>query len=156
LGERSIVAVVSDLQTRFDEAARLAQLLVDVARRAMDDFGATVGQLGLPVHLARAIVLLSKPAPMRDLADRLQCDRSYVTSLADQLEERGLVARMVGEDRRVKLLSLTNAGLAMRDRISAAVAEHSIMLRRLSDTERRRLAPMLEKLLRDPDPTAHI
>jgi DNA-binding MarR family transcriptional regulator len=87
---------------------------------------------------------------MRDLADRLQCDRSYVTSLADQLEERGLLARVIGEDRRVKLLALTDAGVAMRDRISAAVAEHNMILLRLSDTERRRLAPLLEKLLRDP------
>jgi DNA-binding MarR family transcriptional regulator len=109
-----------------------------------------VATLGLPVHLARAIVVLSNPAPMRDLADQLNCDRSYVTSLADQLEERGLVARVTGDDRRVKLLALTEAGVAMRDQISAAVAERNMILLRLSDDERRRLAPLLEKLLRAP------
>jgi DNA-binding MarR family transcriptional regulator len=142
--------VVADREARFAEAGRLAQMLVDVARQAMADFAATVGELGLPVHLARAIVLLSTPSPMRDLADWLQCDRSYVTSLADQLEGRGLVTRVVGEDRRVKLLALTDAGEAMRDRISAAVAEHNMILLRLSESERRHLAPLLEKLLRDP------
>ena len=141
---------MSELEARFAEAGRLAQMLVDVARQAMADFSATVAEFGLPVHLARAIVLLSTPAPMRDLADRLDCDRSYITSLADQLEQRGLVTRAAGDDRRVKLLALTEAGRAMRDQIAAAVAERNMILRRLSDAERKRLAPLLRKLLQDP------
>ena len=35
---------------------------------------------------ARAIVRLGEPASMRDLADRLSCDRSYIAGLADELE----------------------------------------------------------------------
>ena len=103
--------LMADREAQLAEAGRLAQLLVDIAKQAMADFAATVGELGLPVHLARAIVLLGNPAPMRDLADQLNCDRSYITSLADQLEERGLVSRAVGDDRRVKLLTLTDAGV---------------------------------------------
>jgi len=144
---------MSESEARFAEAGRLAQMLVDVARQAMADFSATVAEFGLPVHLARAIVLLSTPAPMRDLADRLDCDRSYITSLADQLEQRGLVTRAAGDDRRVKLLALTEAGRAMRDQIAAAVAERNMILRRLSDAERKRLAPLLRKLLQDPSTT---
>jgi hypothetical protein len=49
---------------------------------------------------------------MRMLADRLACERSYITGLADQLEERGLVTRATGEDRRVKLLALTESDRA--------------------------------------------
>jgi DNA-binding MarR family transcriptional regulator len=144
---------MSNLEARFAESGRLAQMLVDSARQAMADFAATVAEFGLPAHLARAIVLLATPAPMRDLADRLDCDRSYVTSLADQLEQRGLVTRVVGEDRRVKLLALTDAGKAMRDRIAVAVAEHNMILRRLSDAERKRLVPLLRKLLQEPSTT---
>jgi len=141
--------LMADREAQLAEAGRLAQLLVDIAKQAMADFAATVGELGLPVHLARAIVLLGNPAPMRDLADQLNCDRSYITSLADQLEERGLVSRAVGDDRRVKLLTLTDAGVAVRDRISAAVAERNMILHRLSDAERKQLAPLLEKLCHD-------
>jgi DNA-binding MarR family transcriptional regulator len=144
---------MSDREARFAEAGRLAQMLVDVARLAMADFAATVAELGLPVHLARAIVLLSTQAPMRDLADQLNCDRSYITSLADQLEERGLVTRITGQDRRVKLLALTDDGRAIRDQISAAVAERNLILLRLSDSELKRLAPLLEKLLQNQSTT---
>ena len=142
-----------DTEARFAEAGRLAQMLVDIAKQVIGDFTATVADLGLPVHLARAIVLLTTPAPMRDLADRLNCDRSYVTSLADQLEQRGLVTRIVGEDRRVKLLALTETGVALRDRIARAVAERNMILVRLSDEERESLAPLLEKLLHGPSTT---
>jgi DNA-binding MarR family transcriptional regulator len=144
---------MSDHEARFTEAGRLAQMLVDITRQAMVNFADTVAQLGLPVPLARAIALLGTPAPMGDLAEQLNCDRSYITSLADQLEQRGLVERVTGEDRRIKLLALTGAGRAMRDQIAAAVAERNMILLRLSDAERRRLAPLLEKLLHDPSTT---
>lgn len=87
---------MSDQEARFAEAGRLVRLLVDIAEQAKADFAATVAAVGLPMPLARAIVLLTHPAPMRDLAEQLACDRSYVTNLADQLEERGLVARVPG------------------------------------------------------------
>lgn len=122
-------------------------MLVQVAERAKLDFADIVGALGLPVHLARAVLMLDTPAPMRDLADQLACDRSYITSLADQLEERGLVERIPGQDRRIKLLSLTKDGVALRDKISTAVSEHNMLLIRLTDAERKALAPILEKLL---------
>jgi DNA-binding MarR family transcriptional regulator len=140
---------MTDREARFAEAGRLAQMLVEIAEQAKADFAATVASFGLPVHLARAVVLLTTPAPMRDLAERLACDRSYITNLADQLEERGLVTRVPGEDRRVKLLALTDAGVAMRNRISEAVAERNMILRRLTDAERKTLAPLLERLLDD-------
>lgn len=149
-------------EARFAEAGRLAHMLVDIAEQAKADFTDTVASFGLPVPLARAIVLLTTPAPMRDLAEQLACDRSYITNLADQLEQRGLVTRVPGEDRRVKLLALTDAGVAMRDQISEAVAERNIILRRLTPAEREALTPLLERLVDDGTdghrprpPTAH-
>ncbi|MCY1143191.1 MarR family transcriptional regulator [Actinoplanes sp. Pm04-4] len=138
-------------EARFAEASRLAQLLITIADEAKAEFVTTVGAFGLPVPLARVLVLLSTPAPMRDLAEQLHCDRSYITGLADQLEERGLITRIPGTDRRVKLLTLTDAGEAMRDQISTAVAERNMILLRLTDAERRTLAPLLERLQGDPD-----
>lgn len=137
---------MTDQEERFAESGRLARLLIEIGEQSKADFGAIVGRFGLPVHLARAIVMLSTPAPMRDLAERLSCDRSYITTLADQLDERGLVERVPGDDRRVKLLALTEAGAAMRDRISRAVGEQNMIMSRLNDEERDVLAPLLEKL----------
>lgn len=137
---------MSRQEERFAEAGRLSQLLIAIADEARGDFMSTVGAFGLPVPLARVLVLLSTPAPMRDLADQMHCDRSYITGLADQLEERGLITRIPGTDRRVKLLTLTEDGAELRDKISAAVAERNMILRRLTDDERRTLAPLLERL----------
>lgn len=123
-------------------------MLVDISEQAKRDFAETVAVFGLPVHLARALLMLDKPAPMRALADQLACDRSYITNLADQLEERGLVIRVPGKDRRAKLLELTEEGAALREQLADAVAERALVLRRLSDAERRTLAPLLERLLR--------
>src|SRR6266700_1395732 len=55
--------------------------------------------------------------PMRELADHWGFDASYVTSLADALEERGLVERRPHPtDRRVKMLVLTAKGVEARER----------------------------------------
>ncbi|MBM2618335.1 MarR family transcriptional regulator [Actinoplanes sp. LDG1-06] len=141
----------STREVRFAQASRLSQLLIGIAEQARADFTSTVAEFGLPVPLARVLVLLTTPAPMRDLAAQMHCDRSYITGLADQLEERGLITRIPGRDRRVKLLTLTEAGVALRDQVSEAVAERNIILRRLSDDERSTLAPLLERLY-DGDP----
>lgn len=133
----------------LDEARQLSQMLIAISDRAKQDFASIADSLGLPVHLARAVVLLGTPAPMRDLADQLACDRSYVTSLADQLEERDLVERVPGEDRRVKLLRLTSKGAEVREQISEAVANRALVLRRLTHKQRQALRPLLEALLQE-------
>lgn len=136
-------------EDRVGEAQELSGMLIHVAERAKADFADVANSLGLPVHLARAVVMLSTPAPMRDLAEQLACDRSYITGIADQLQERGLVERVPGRDRRVKLLQLTDAGVAKRDLIAETVAERALVLRRLDDAQRRALRPLLEALLAD-------
>ncbi len=140
---------MADRERRLEEAQRLSQMLIDFVEQAKADFTRTAAGFDLPVHLARAVLALNKPAPMRELAEQLTCDRSYITNLADQLEERGLVSRVPGDDRRVKLLQLTRSGRSLRDRLSAAVTENALVLRRLSAADRKALAPLLEKLLAD-------
>jgi DNA-binding MarR family transcriptional regulator len=96
---------------------------------------------------------VGEAVPMRDLADRLQCDPSNVTFLADRLEERGLIERRPDlSDRRVKLLALTTAGLAVRTRIVQAAATTS-PLARLSPADQQRLCRLLAKCLQ-PEPPA--
>ena len=96
---------------------------------------------------------VGQAVPMRDLADRLHCDPSNVTFLADRLEERGLIERRPDlSDRRVKLLALTTAGLAVRTRIVQAAATRS-PLARLSPADQQRLRRLLDKCLQ-PEPPA--
>ena len=96
---------------------------------------------------------VGEAVPMRDLADRLQCDPSNVTFLAVRLEERGLIERRPDlSDRRVKLLALTTAGLAVRTRIVQAAATRS-PLARLSPADQQRLRRLLDKCLQ-PEPPA--
>lgn len=125
-------------------------MLIALSQQAMADFAETIAPFGLPVHLARTLLLLGTPTPMRAIADHLACDPSYVTSLADKLEERGLAERTTGADRRVKLLALTDEGAELKASITEAVAANSMMLLRLDDQERALLAPLLEKLLGQP------
>ena len=95
---------------------------------------------------------VGEAVPMRDLADRLQCDPSNVTFLADRLEERGLIERRPDlSDRRVKLLALTTAGLAVRTRIVQAAATRS-PLARLSPADQQRLCRLLGKCLQPEQP----
>lgn len=131
----------------FEQARRVATLLIGAAECAKADFATIVGELDLPPNLARAVVALDEPTPMRDLADRLLCDRSYVTGIADGLEQRGLVERVPGVDRRIKLLSLTPRGRDVRARVMAGVAGGSVLLTRLSPEQRAALEPLLEALV---------
>ncbi len=138
---------MDDYEDQLDESRRVSALLVRSAERAKARFADAVAPFGLPVPLARALLLLEKPAPMRTLAERFACDQSYVTALADDLEERGLITRVAGTDRRVKLLTLTTSGAALRAKMLRAVAEQSPVLRRLDDAERAALGELLGRLL---------
>ncbi len=85
-----------------------------------------MGEVDLTEPLANALWQLGpddRPLSRRELAHRLDCDPSNVTFLVDRLEERGLVRRAVDpHDRRVKAVSLTEAGAAVRKRLVAASA----------------------------------
>jgi len=84
---------------------------------------------------------------MRDLAVHLTCDPSYVTALADQLEERGLVVRVAGSDRRVKLLELTDEGRALRASLGDAIAQGATIIKQLDEAARHQLSQLLERVL---------
>jgi len=62
----------------------------------------------------------------RQLADRLQCDPSTVTSLVDRLERNGIVQRQAHpRDRRAKLLLLTPLGCRLHTRLETYCRDES-------------------------------
>ena len=89
-----------------------------------------------------------KAVAMGHLAEGLACDASNVTGLVDRLESRGLVRRRPSEqDRRIKVLQLTPAGLRVRDMLVERMSTPPDMLERLSPRERQMLVRILGRLL---------
>jgi DNA-binding MarR family transcriptional regulator len=84
---------------------------------------------------------------MGDLAEQWGCDASYVTSLADGLQERGLAERRPHPtDRRVKTLVLTEEGHALRQRVLELLYEPPPAMDALSAAEQRALRDLLRKV----------
>src|SRR5215475_2131874 len=108
-------------------AAREAQQLffeIGMAQRAR--VARALAELGLTFAQAHALRLLDpeRPLALSALAQRLVCDASNVTGIADRLEARGLVERQsAGKDRRVKVLALTTPGLEVRTRVYELMSE---------------------------------
>jgi DNA-binding MarR family transcriptional regulator len=89
-----------------------------------------------------------KPLVMSALAETLGCDASWVTSIVDRLEARGLVERRSAEhDRRVKALVVTTAGAAMTKKLAARMEQPPPALARLSREDQRDLRDILQRAL---------
>ena len=96
--------------------------------------------------------LLDLPRPMGELAMTMHCDNSNMTGIVDRLEERGLVERGVAEnDRRVKLIALTDEGRRVRDEVSRRLAEPPAEFLALSKADQRALRDILRRALADAD-----
>src|SRR5437867_2295121 len=89
-----------------------------------------------------------RPIPMGRLAEALACDASNVTGLVDRLESRGLLRRQPSaEDRRVKVLELTPAGIRLRSTVLDRMTKPPESLGRLSPDEQRALVKILKRLV---------
>jgi MarR family transcriptional regulator, organic hydroperoxide resistance regulator len=88
------------------------------------------------------------PVPMRALAQALRCDSSNVTGLVDGLAAQGLVERRESEqDRRVRMLVVTERGAAVRARLHEAIQEIPEPLAALSEDDQRTLRDILRRAL---------
>lgn len=87
--------------------------------------------------------------PMSALADSLHCDASNVTGIVDRLESRGLIERRASpEDRRVKMIAVTDEGQRLREQIAARMNEPPAPVAGLSATDQRALRDILARALR--------
>jgi DNA-binding MarR family transcriptional regulator len=105
-------------------AARLHGALLGVMNVMREHLEGCAAEHGLSSQQAVSLFHLgvADSLSMRELAGGLHCDPSNVTGIADRLEERGLVERGVrADDRRVKLLSLTPVGQALRAELADEV-----------------------------------
>jgi DNA-binding MarR family transcriptional regulator len=119
---------------------------VGTVRDRLRDAGTT---MGVSPSLMKALFFLEPDESVRmgDLAEHLSCDASYVTNLADMLEERGLAERRPHPtDRRVKTLVLSAAGVAAKQQMFDLIYEPPPALDVLDAAEQRELRDLLRKV----------
>jgi DNA-binding MarR family transcriptional regulator len=103
--------------------------------------------LDLPVPCMKAMLRVSEAITMKDLSQRLHCDASFVTMIADALEKRGLAMREAHPvDRRIKNLVLTNHGVEVKTTLEQAIRAQMPWALALSQEEREQLLELVRKM----------
>jgi MarR family transcriptional regulator, organic hydroperoxide resistance regulator len=128
--------------------ADIVELANDLVLRIWAHFTARAAELNLSMPEAKALANLDGdlPMPMRSLAARLHANPSNVTVIVARLEARGLLERHVGDDRRVKGVRLTPAGLALRHKLQARLVADHPAVRGLNQHEQDTLLSLLRRL----------
>jgi len=116
------MAQVDDRKALARQAWRL---LMGAGQRHLETVSAEIEEMGLSKVMAQFLgaVCQSPPGPTNQLATRFGVDPGWVTDIVDRLEARGdLVRRPSQEDRRVKILEVTDAGKATFSKMEAIFA----------------------------------
>jgi DNA-binding MarR family transcriptional regulator len=128
----------------FNEIGIIDQLTGTLLTNALPK-GMTEAQFGVLNHFVRLNIARQSPA---ELANAFQVRRPTMTSTLARLESAGLVSISPDpEDGRAKLVSITKAGRAMRERCIAGLGPLlPILASIMTDDEMRKLLPALRKL----------
>ena len=112
-------------------------------------YASLAGAHGLNPGVMAALLSLDAdaPRPMGWVAEACHCDASNATWLVDRLEERGLVERRTPpEDRRMKTVALTAAGVDLVAAIRTEVLQPPEAILALGDDELDVLRAVFAKL----------
>jgi DNA-binding MarR family transcriptional regulator len=129
-----------------------AAAVFEVMRRLVleqeDRRGEVSEALGMSFSRTRALRrLVAGPQRMSDLTVMLSTDKPYTTLIVDDLERRGLVERSVHpDDRRCKVVTLTEAGREVAARAESIIARPPKSLLALDGEELTALERLLAKL----------
>lgn len=121
-----------------------------VAQQALfRDFAASVGEVS-PGRVGILLLVEANPGVTQSrLARAVHLDRSTMVGVVDALEDRGLIERRRGTDRRTNGLWLTRAGRSTVARLKERIETHERRFAgRLNAAERAQLIALLEKLSR--------
>ena len=142
----------SSMSTQAAREAWASMYALFVEGEAHDRVHRVCAELGLSPPLLKAFVHLGADTDgtgvrMGDLAEHWGCDASWVTSLADGLQERGLAERLPHPtDRRVKTIVLTEEGRIRRERALELLQEPPSAFGVLSAAEQCQLRDLLQKV----------
>lgn len=122
---------------------------------AMTEFVTQIMQCGerlaerfdVPVSCMKAIRRLDAAVTMKDLGQRLHCDPSFVTMIADALEQRGLAKREANPaDRRIKNLVLTPHGIEVKATLEQEALGEMPWTQALDVDEREQFLRLIRKM----------
>jgi len=131
-----------------ETAAALVDVLAELFTRVRDHVEKVVQPYDLAVPSAKALRLIDGSMSMKELGSRIHCDGSFVTAIADALEQRGLAGREIDRgDRRIKNLVLTPEGVALRTRLIDELFGDFPGIDSLDAPERRTLLALLRKMV---------
>jgi DNA-binding MarR family transcriptional regulator len=137
--------------TRQASWQRLGPLVRDVIKLAHRDFEERLRPLGLTRPQGAALKMLDPEGeglPIVAMAQEMGCHSSNLTGLLDRLEARGLVRRATHpEDRRVKMVRLTQGGIELREQVITAFASAPSPFDALDDRDLHKLEAILERAL---------
>jgi DNA-binding MarR family transcriptional regulator len=142
---------VVDQPDAADANAELFELLLQLKRRLWDHAEQRLRGYEIASKDNWALQALHEPMPMNVLAERMGTDASYLTGIADRLEQRGLVERRPHPtDRRIKHLALTGDGRRLRQELRRLLWSDVPALERLTPEERQQLRRLLARALGRP------
>jgi DNA-binding MarR family transcriptional regulator len=125
-----------------DTFPELFKFFHEIGQRIATEFGMNGSD-------AIALLKLEAPMTMKELGQRMGCDPSFVTSIADALEKHGLARREPSlRDRRSKNIVLTSEGKTVRDRLFREILAQAPWCTALDTGERRCLLGLMRKMLR--------
>ncbi len=133
--------------------------LTDLVKQAGAISHSIAASLGVaPSDLLALFKLSDGVVSMKELAQRMSCDASFVTVIADTLEREGLAKREPSQrDRRVKELVLTPKGIAAQERLMRELATRMPWCDGLDESERQCFLRLLNKMLaRQSDDAGHM
>jgi DNA-binding MarR family transcriptional regulator len=112
---------------------------------------AIAAEFDIAPHDLLALFKLDGVLTMKELAQHMGCDASFVTTIADTLERHGFARREPSQrDRRVKNLVLTPEGIAAKERLMRELATRMPWCYALDDTERQCFLTLLRKVVDSP------
>ncbi|MEV6621317.1 MarR family transcriptional regulator [Amycolatopsis sp. NPDC051106] len=134
-------------ETRVQADRLLCGLVNGLANHIEAHVRVRAATLGLTASQGTALAELTRPLTLRELAERMSCEPSNVTFVADRLEEQGYLERHPHpDDRRAKQLVLTPKGTELRGRLLELLSEDS-PLAPLSSEEKDTLQQLLTRAL---------
>lgn len=138
---------VADTSPNAEVAMRVYAAMSQLVLGSDDRKRHVVDVTGLSFSRSRALRrLVNGPLRMSDLATLLTMDKPYTTLVVDDLERRGLVVRTVApDDRRAKVVTLTEAGRVIAEQAQEILARPPEALSRLDADELATLEDLLAK-----------
>jgi DNA-binding MarR family transcriptional regulator len=123
---------------------------VTKALRRIEDEAAAAADLTMWQY---AILSVAKDAPglnQKVIARQLEYSANRIIADLDHLEQRGLVVRQPGADRRANVVTITRSGAALQRRVQRAIhAGEDELLAGLSATQQRQLHSAVRALARE-------